>query len=253
MYRILGAVSAMGAPIVFKGALITKLVLSEAGYAFAERQTKDIDANWVGEPPSMQGLVNAINQALASLGEGFVAIATREYTKRRTAGLSVINATTGKEAVSMDIDIWPVNESRIYYYGEIGIRGVLPAEILADKVSVLSGRYIFRRAKDLFDVYALAHCARITTSEIYDIQKAKGQEVGAFTEFCTRRQDVEHAYAMLRGIENKPSFDEVYTYLERFVSPFMHRNETPRVWDTDTSKWEDVLPIIEEKPSVAKP
>ncbi|MDR1421909.1 MAG: hypothetical protein LBI64_03480, partial [Coriobacteriales bacterium] len=79
--------------------MITKLVLSERGYASAERQTKDIDANWVGAPPSM---------------------------------------------------------SRLYHYGEIGIRGVLPTEILADKISVLSGRHIFRRAKDIFDVYALA-------------------------------------------------------------------------------------------------
>jgi hypothetical protein len=31
MYRMLGAISGMDAPIVFKGALITKLVLSENG------------------------------------------------------------------------------------------------------------------------------------------------------------------------------------------------------------------------------
>jgi hypothetical protein len=77
----------------------------------------------------------------------------------------------------MDIDIYPVFGSKVYHYGEIGIKGVLPAEILADKISVLSGRYIFRRAKDIFDVYALAHCVRATTSEIYDAQKMRGQEI----------------------------------------------------------------------------
>jgi hypothetical protein len=250
MYRILGAISAMDAPIVFKGALITKLVLSERGYASAERQTKDIDANWVGTPPSMQDLTDAINQALASLDEGFVAVATREYTEGQTAGFLIASAQTGERVVLMDFDIHPVAGSKLYHYGEIGIRGVLPTEILADKVSVLSGRYIFRRAKDIFDVYALAHCVSTTTSEIYDVQRAKEQEIGAFTEFCTRRPDVAHAYEKLRDIEGKPAFDEVYAYLEGFLSPFMLKDETPKVWNIDTSKWDDVLQIVEEKPSV---
>ena len=45
MYLIMGKISESDAPIVFKGAMITKLILSEGGYTALERQTKDIDAN----------------------------------------------------------------------------------------------------------------------------------------------------------------------------------------------------------------
>ncbi|MDR1322223.1 MAG: hypothetical protein LBK56_12515 [Gracilibacteraceae bacterium] len=135
-----GAVSATDAPIVFKGALITKLVLAEGGFVSFNRHTNDIDANWIG---------------------------------------------------------------------------------------VLSGKYIFRRGKDLVDVYALAHCVRLLTDEIYGTLRNKHRELDAFTEFRTRRQDIEHAYNMLKGIEGKPDFSEVYLYLERFVSPFARKDKTP--------------------------
>ena len=56
MYQVLERISKADTPIVFKGALITKLILAENGYTALERQTKDIDANWIGLPPSMNAL-----------------------------------------------------------------------------------------------------------------------------------------------------------------------------------------------------
>jgi hypothetical protein len=50
LYQILGAISATDAPIVFKGALITKLVLAENGFTSLERLTRDIDAKKVYRP-----------------------------------------------------------------------------------------------------------------------------------------------------------------------------------------------------------
>jgi hypothetical protein len=247
MYGILGAISAMDAPIVFKGALITKLVLTENGFFSALRQTKDIDASWVGETPTMGGLVDAINRALTVFDGAYLAVAIREHSEKQTAGISIVSAATEKEVVSMDIGVKPVSGSRLYHYGELEIRGVLPNEILADKISVLSGRYIFRRAKDLFDVYAIAHCVRVANSEIYDVQRMNGCEFGAFSEFLSRRRDVEHAYARLKGIEDKPDFDEVYAYLEKFLSPFIQKNQTPAVWNIDTSEWNDTSQTAIEK------
>ena len=64
MYRIIGKISDINAPLVFKGALITKLILLENGYADIERATKDIDANWIGSPPPTEILVETINESL---------------------------------------------------------------------------------------------------------------------------------------------------------------------------------------------
>jgi hypothetical protein len=247
MYRILGAVSATDAPIVFVGGLITKLILAENGFAAIDRPTVDIDANWVGSPPSMSFLVDTINRALKAVdGEELYAEAKREYDDRQAAGLYIIEAATGDRIVTMDIDVRPVGGSRVYYYGEIGIRGILPTEILADKIAVLSSNYIFRRGKDLMDVYALAHCVSLSAVDIYDTLERKKRRLGTFIEFRTCRRDVEHAYDMLRGIEGKPCFSEVYPYLEKFLLPFILKERAPRTWNPHRAEWDREFQITEK-------
>ena len=149
MYQILGKISDSVAPIVFKGALITKLILAEHDYTALERQTRDIDASWVGMPPPMSELENALNRALEALHGKFRAKAFREYGDKMSAGFYIIENATDDKIVTMDVDIRPICESKTYYYGEAGIRGVLANEILADKITVLSSVKMFRRTKDL--------------------------------------------------------------------------------------------------------
>jgi len=242
MYQVLGKISKSNAPIVFKGALITKLILAENGYTVLDRITRDIDANWVGAPPSMDGLVNTIQQSLGDLREQFYAVAIREYEEKKSAGISIRTKSTDKEVMSMDISIKPAIGSRLYHYGEIGIKGVLVNEILADKIAVLSGRLVFRRSKDLIDVYALTNCVKVLTTEIFEVIKNKLLELGDFSDFLTRRDDVEHAYAKLQGIEGKPPFEDIYSYLTRFIFPFAQKDRTPRIWNYRKQTWEAVKP-----------
>ena len=239
MYHVLGKISESNAPIVFKGALITKLILAENGYTAAERMTRDIDANWVDIPPSMPVLAEAVNKSLESIDDMLHAEPIREYGEGKSAGIAIINTATGDRIISMDITIKPVIGSRVYHYGEVGIRGVLASEILADKISVLSKQIMFRRAKDLVDVYALAHCINVQTTEIFDVLKRKSAVVGEFSELFTRRGDVEHAYNKLKRMENKPLFDDVYSYLTQFIQPFAQKDETPRIWNSDILTWEE--------------
>ncbi|MCL2434498.1 MAG: hypothetical protein FWD16_08300, partial [Clostridia bacterium] len=78
MYQILGRISESDAPIVFKGALITKLILSQNGYTALDRATRDIDANWIDAPPSMDYLTGVVQRALGDMQEKFYAAASRE-------------------------------------------------------------------------------------------------------------------------------------------------------------------------------
>jgi len=239
MYQIIGAISGLDAPMVFKGALITKLILAENGYTAFERPTVDIDANWVGAPPKMEELVRIINRSLASFNGEFYAEARREYGEKKSAGIAIADAATGNRIVSMDISIKPVAGSKVYFYGEVGIKGVLANEILADKITVLSKPIIFRRVKDLVDVYALAHCVEVRTTGIYDVlMNIPVREVGTFDEFIHRKQDVEHAYDRLKGIENKPPFAHVYNYVMSFIQPFADRDIAPRVWNSEKASWD---------------
>ncbi len=254
MYRILSKMSKSDAPLVFKGALITKLILTGCGYDALERHTRDIDANWIGTPPSMAELAAVINQALGDMQEEFDAIPIREYGEKMSAGISIREKRTGKEAFAMDIDMRPIADSTIYHFGDAEIKGILVNEILADKITVLSKRIMFRRAKDLVDVYALAHCVRIKTSEIFEIFKLNpSREVGTFDEFLSRRNDVEHAYERLIGIEGKPPFDDVYDYLVKFLNPFIQRDDAVKVWNSHSLSWESEQQIIKDadiRPSI---
>ena len=105
MYRILGKICEADAPIVFKGALITKLILAERGFTMLERTTRDIDANWVGAPPSMSEIEDTVNRSLGALGGKFHAKAFREYGEKMSAGLYIIENETNEKILVMDVDI----------------------------------------------------------------------------------------------------------------------------------------------------
>jgi len=251
MYEFLGRISATDAPLVFKGALITKLILAENKTTFLNRKTIYIDANWIASPPPMSLLVDTINKSLGDLSSHFHAVAFREYEEKKSAGISIYRNGTERELFVMDISMKPVAGSRIYHYGEAKIRGVLANEILADKISVLSKHLIFRRAKDVVDVYALAHAVKVQAQEIFALHKANpSRVVGSFDEFISRREDIEHAYNKLAGIEGKPYFDDVYSYLSKFLQPFIQRDETPLLWNSGTMSWYSPIIHANEKPSV---
>ncbi len=241
MYQIICTLSASDAPFVFKGALITKLALAENGYTALERHTRDIDANWIGTRPSMEEIVDSINRSLGDLREKYHAVPFRDYSEKMTAGIAICDKETNDEIASMDIDMRPVAGSKDYRYGDIHIRGVEVNDIIADKITVLSKKIIFRRAKDIIDVYALAHCIDIHSSEIFEkIESNANRDLGDFTEFITRRPDLEHAYSKLMGVDGKPAFDDVYSYLTAFLRPFVEKDMKPRTWHSGKTMWEAV-------------
>ena len=134
----------------------------------------------------------------------------------------------------------PITGIKIYYYGEMRIKGVLPNEILADKISVLANKYIFRRMKDMVDVYALAHCVEIQTGKIFDIYVKTKRELQAFNEFLNRKAELEHAYNKLAGVEGKPDFADIYSYLAKFLEPFIQKDNVNKIWDIKNKSWRDL-------------
>jgi hypothetical protein len=238
IYRIIGKITESDAPIVFKGAMITKLILDEHNYTQTKRTTNDIDANWVGEPPAMDELVRVVSQSLETVGGVLYAEAERMYAPGRSAGIRIIDKQSNTQIISMDITIKPVLGSRLYYYGEAAIRGVLPNAVLGDKISVLSGDRIFRRIKDMLDVYALADCLEINTTDIYAAIKGAERTLGTFEAFLHRRDELSRAYGKMRGVVGKPDFNDIYAYLSVFLEPFMQHDKTPRVWLGGTGSWQ---------------
>ena len=65
MYKVMKAIYDSGIPISFKGSMVLKACLIEAGYDEETRHTVDIDANWNSDaPPSDKQMVESLKNAI---------------------------------------------------------------------------------------------------------------------------------------------------------------------------------------------
>jgi hypothetical protein len=72
MYNIMISMSANNITVVFKGALITKLILFENNYSDIYRHTVDLVANWMDNPLPMLNLLDIINQSLLNFNDRYI-------------------------------------------------------------------------------------------------------------------------------------------------------------------------------------
>lgn len=239
LYQIMDAFYKTDIPLAFKGALVVKAILKEQEFDLFERETRDIDANWLGAPPSMNSLVLMTNQVLDGALKNFKAVVIQEYTEKQSACLEILEKSTNTPYTTIDIKIKPYTKHMVYCVDELNFKGVLVNEIIADKISVLSGNKIFRRAKDFVDVYALSHCVEIRISDIFETCEREGRVISSFNEFLNRKGDLEHAYNKLQRIKNKPDFDEIYSYMENFLHPFIDQSVENLIWNSHDCVWEE--------------
>lgn len=90
MYEVMGAIANGNVPVIYKGAMVTKLILEEHGFVDFSRETQDIDASWAGDTlPSMELLTSMLNNALSKLG--LTAIVKRCYGEKMSAGYKILD------------------------------------------------------------------------------------------------------------------------------------------------------------------
>ncbi|MDR2406017.1 MAG: nucleotidyl transferase AbiEii/AbiGii toxin family protein [Deltaproteobacteria bacterium] len=240
MYQVMGRLAKMSAPLVFKGAMITKLILKENGYLAHDRSTLDIDVNWVGEPPSMERLLGIIKRSLEEYRDELAVEVVRKYTPELIAIFHVVNREDKHQIFRLDVDIYPVLGSKTYQHGEASFPGVLPDEVLCDKISVISCDRLLRRAKDMADLYALSRCLTVDTKNIFEsFAKKPKQTLGFFDSFLNHHKEVKRAYNKLRGVVDKPRFDDVYSCLLVFLKPFITRDIKPKLWNHKELIWRE--------------
>ena len=143
------------------------------------------------------------------------------YGEGRSAGFELSDPASGEVLFTMDIDVnRPAVETRIYEVAEMRFRGSALVPMLADKVSVLSGDKVFRRVKDLIDLYYAARVYKPEWPEVLQAVKDSGRTLGSFDSFLTRTEDLRHAYNKFRfdGDVIKPAFDEVYQTVREYIA-----------------------------------
>ena len=235
MYEVMGAIADSKIPVIYKGAMVTKLILREHDFDDFARETQDIDASWAGaEPPPMEKLTEMLNAALASLS--LTAVVKREYGDKISAGYKIIDSG-GDVKLSIDIDMRASIDSRTYQFGNISFEGVTPYNVMADKTSVIASDKVFRRSKDLIDLYALAHCVTVKTGDIRGIWERENRVIGSFNAFINRKDELRHSYEKLRRVDMKPDFDMIYGYMSKFLAPFIEAKANTLIWNRKTGEW----------------
>jgi hypothetical protein len=98
----------------------------------------------------------------------------------------------------MDIDVLLEPKARTYQFENVIFKGVLPNSIISDKICAIYSNKILCRAKDLLDLYALAHCVGVNTTEIHKILDNKKQITDPFLGFLSKQTELKHAYDKLK-------------------------------------------------------
>ncbi len=225
MYEVMMAVYDSGIPMSFKGSMVLKACLLEAGYSEETRHTVDIDGNWFSDtPPSAEQMVESLQKALEKKGIGLDVSIFRMYGEGRSAGFDLADRSTGERLFSMDVDVnRPVSSTKIYEISGLRFPGVSPSQMIADKISAVSTDMIFRRIKDVVDLYYLSKVFDFNKKEIIQVLNESGRTLDDFHGFLYRAEELQHSYEKFRfsGNVSKPQFDEVYLTVKTYIKDIL--------------------------------
>lgn len=228
MYSAMKAIYESGIPVSFKGSMVLKAYLIEAGYANDVRHTVDIDANWNTDyAPTEEQMRESLEKALASADIDLNVKIYRKYDNGRSAGFELSDKSTDEILFTMDIDVnRPVLQTKIYEIADFQFRGVVPTQMIADKLSVISTDKIFRRIKDVIDLYYISNVFSIDINAIAKALENSGRTLGNFDGFLNRTDDLKHSYEKFRfaGDVAKPPFEEVYNTVKSYIFGFLQKS-----------------------------
>lgn len=221
MYNVMKAIYDSGIPISFKGSMVLKAGLLEAGYAEETRHTVDIDANWNSDtPPTAEQMVDSLQKAITKNGMDLEVSLYRMYGEGRSAGFELTDPSTGELLFTMDVDVnRPVPPTKIYEVEGIRFCGVSPSQMIADKVAAVSTEKVFRRIKDVVDLYYISKVFEFDTDDILRTLENSGRVLESFNGFLHRTEELEHSYEKFRftGGVNKLPFGEVYSVVKDYI------------------------------------
>lgn len=222
MYKVMKVIYQSGIPISFKGSMVLKACLMEAGFTNDTRHTVDIDANWYSDEwPSGEQMEESIQKALRNSSIDLNVKLYRMYGKGRSAGFELSDPSSGEILFTMDIDVnRPAVETKIYEVAEMRFRGLALLPMLADKLSVISGEKVFRRVKDLIDLYYAAQVYTPDWQAVLQVVKNSERTLGSFDGFLNKTDELRHAYNKFRfdGDVSKPAFEDVYQTVREYIA-----------------------------------
>lgn len=222
MYDVMKAIYESGIPVNFKGSMVLKACLIEAGYPEDTRHTVDIDGNWNSDTlPSADQMVESLQKAIDKSGIELKISIYRMYGESRSAGFNLTDKATDDILFTMDVDVnRPIPPTKVYEIEGIRFCGVSPIQMIADKTAVVSTDKVFRRIKDVVDLYYLSSVFAFDCKAVNQALLNSKRQLGDFNGFLNRTNDLKHSYEKFRfaGGVNKPPFDKVYHAVKTFLA-----------------------------------
>ena len=221
MYDVMKAIYDSGIPVNFKGSMVLKACLMEAGYEEETRHTVDIDANWYTKtPPTAEQMVGSLQKAISKSGIDLKVSIYRMYGEGRSAGFELTDSESGEVLFTMDVDVnRPVPPTKIYEIAGVRFCGVAPIQMISDKVSAISTDKVFRRIKDVVDLYYISHVVPFDLSAVLETLENSGRNLESFNGFLRRPEELRHSYEKFRftGDVSKPPFEDVYRTVKTYI------------------------------------
>ena len=233
MYKVMKAIYDSGIPISFKGSMVLKACLIEAGYDEETRHTVDIDANWNSDaPPSDKQMVESLKNAIEKAGIDLEVKLYRMYGDKRSAGFELVDRNSDEILFTMDIDVnRPIVPTKMYEIEGFRFRGSSPVQMIADKVAAVSTDKVFRRIKDVVDLYYISNVFEFRIADVLQTLENSERTLGEFNGFIQRKEELEHAYEKFRfaGDVNKPQFEEVYSRVRSYIKDILPKEKKPEI------------------------
>lgn len=221
MYKVMKAIYDSSIPVSFKGSMVLKACLLEAGFDDDTRHTVDIDANWNSDtPPTSEQMVDSLQRAIDKSGVNLEVRIYRMYGEKRSAGFELIDRETEEILFTMDVDVnRPIPPTKIYEVEGLCFCGVSPSQMIADKVAAISTDKVFRRIKDVVDLYYISKVFEFNIADVLQTLKNSERALDNFNGFLHRSEDLRHSYEKFRftGGVNKPDFEDVYSSVKSYI------------------------------------
>lgn len=229
--RIIEELSKLNEPIVFKGAMALHYSLRHHNPSAVSRRTKDIDGDYTNVNVTTLEMLNVITKVIKNLDQELNVRVTRDFSQDISAKFVIYNKD--EKILSIDLSVRRNPFYKIYLsFNDVPVQGATETKMVADKIVAISTQQVFRRAKDLIDLYILSYKdIRFKTVDIVEINREYNRQFGDFAHFKNSTDKIEYAYEKLRGVENKPDFSLLYNRLQKFVKPFMNSPVPDLIWN----------------------
>ena len=239
MLKVMAELTLSQAPITFKGAMMLKVALAEQSEMAVARATRDIDGDWLTADIDMKRMQEVLAKAIQKVDPTLFISPFREFSHQKSAGFKIFDEHQDR-IFGIDLRVYanPVSQKYLLsYHGRpVFIQGVGLAQMMADKICAMSSQKIFRRAKDLIDVYLLSYASQFNFIDILQIIQQNSRHLEDFKCFREQKVELQHAYEKLDRVRNKPDFAVLYDRLQNFLAPFLEQKLISLEWTGE--RWE---------------